>query len=563
MLSDRFLNNRYRVIQLLGDGGFGQTFLAEDTHMPSSRLCVVKQLKPINDNPKFHQLVQERFQREAAILEALSESSTQIPKLYAYFTEADQFYLIEEWIEGDTLAQKLKKEGLLQENKVREILEQTLNVIDYIHQKTIIHRDIKPDNIILRQKDGKPVLIDFGAVKETMGTTLDSQGNSTHSIVVGTPGFMASEQLAGRPVYASDLYSLGLTAIFLLTGKLPQELATDPGTGSLLWRTHAPQVSDAMTRFLDQAIQLHPRDRFPTAREMLKALTSLEVAHPSVATTISALPLQTVPVAPAPVQSIPTQITALPQPAPQGEWKKAVIIGGLIGTSILASTLVIRTPLLEVLDNPSDNEPKETPETKATPTPSQANPSPSPTQQTPITQAPPKPIPAPAVAPQPPIPSSSLNATIVGSPGKKNIRTGPGTNYRAQHIAYPGDRVQVMDTANDSGGYRWYKIYFPRSGAQGWIAAQLLAIDGQSAPTPPRVQVQPQNTNATIIGTPGSKNIRTGPGTNYRAQHIAYPGDRVQIVGSDFDQGGYLWYKVYFPKSGAQGWIAAQLIKVD
>ena len=143
------------------------------------------------------------------------------PKLYAYFSEQDQFYLVEEWVEGQTLTQTLQKLGPLDEPAVQKLLIHLLPVLDYIHKQQIVHRDIKPDNIVVRQRDEKPVLIDFGAVKETMGTVINSQGQSSRSIVIGTPGFMASEQSAGRPIYASDLYSLGLTAIYLLTGKTP------------------------------------------------------------------------------------------------------------------------------------------------------------------------------------------------------------------------------------------------------------------------------------------------------------------------------------------------------
>jgi serine/threonine-protein kinase len=570
------LNNRYQVIQVLGDGGFGKTFLAEDTQMPSSRKCVVKQLKPVNDNPQIHQLVQERFQREAAILEELSEGTDQIPKLYAYFTEAGQFYLVEEWIEGDTLTQKLQKEGLLSQNSVREILIQILPLLAYIHQKQIVHRDIKPDNIILRQRDAKPILIDFGAVKETMGAEINSRGKSTRSIVVGTPGFMPSEQLAGRPLYASDLYSLGLTAIYLLSGKLPQELDTDLLTGKILWRSQAPQVSDDFAAVLDKAVQLQPSDRFATAQEMLKALESLGTATAlPAATVVSSIPpslsgVNTIAIASPPAHSLPTQITPSQLSPTTGEWKKAVIIGGLIGASILASTWVIRAQLLGVLENVAkapkpDSSP--TSQTTPTPTPSQTPSQPSPSFSPPAVEPPLQSFqaPPPAPAPQININPTRTNATIVGEPGYKNIRSGPGTNYRKKHIAYPGDRVQVIGATRNSDNFPWYKIYFPLSGAEGWIAGHLLAIDGQ-APYQPRSSApsrQLSRTNATIVGEPGKKNIRTGPGTNYRARHIAYPGDRVQIVGSDYDGGGYLWYKVYFPKSGADGWIAAQLIKVD
>ena len=144
----------------------------------------------------------------------------------------------------------------------------------FIHERRIIHRDIKPDNIILRNSDGKPVLIDFGIIKEAMGTVVNPDGRSAYSIALGTPGYMSSEQAAGRPVYSSDLYSLGLTAIFLLTGKTPQYLESDPRTGEILWRKEAPQVSAQLANVLDKSIHFHPRDRFTSAEEMLMALVS-------------------------------------------------------------------------------------------------------------------------------------------------------------------------------------------------------------------------------------------------------------------------------------------------
>lgn len=248
------LNNRYRIIQTLESGGFGETFLAEDTQMPSNRRCVIKQLRPIQNNPQIYHLVQERLKREAAILENLGGATKQIPTLYAYFQLDGQFYLVQEWIEGDTLTRKVNEQGSLSENTVKEILVNLLTVTEYVHNQRIIHRDIKPDNIILRHRDRKPVLIDFGAIRETMGTVVNSQGNPTSSIVIGTPGYMPSEQAAGRPVYSSDLYSLGITAIYLLTGKQPQELETDPSTGEIVWHKYALSVSQTMLRVIDRAI---------------------------------------------------------------------------------------------------------------------------------------------------------------------------------------------------------------------------------------------------------------------------------------------------------------------
>ena len=266
------LNNRYQILQTLGRGGFGETFLAVDTHLPSARKCVIKKLQPTLEAAPTPPWLQERFQREAAILEELGQNNPQIPQLYAYFSEGENFFLVQEWIEGITLSQKHQQQGNLSEAEVRQILLELLPILDYIHSRNIIHRDIKPDNIILRASDGKPVLIDFGIVKEAIATVVNVSAKTPYSVALGTPGYMASEQAAGRPVYSSDLYSLGLTAIFLLTGKTPQYLTSDPHTGEILWRQDAPHLHSNLAAAIDRAVRFHPRDRFTSAKEMLAAL---------------------------------------------------------------------------------------------------------------------------------------------------------------------------------------------------------------------------------------------------------------------------------------------------
>ncbi|HBE20842.1 MAG TPA: serine/threonine protein kinase [Cyanobacteria bacterium UBA11149] len=338
------LNNRYQIISTLGSGGFGETFLAEDIHLPSRRRCVIKQLKPIANNPQIYNIVKERFQREAAILEELGSGNNQIPSLYAYFELDSQFYLVQELIEGVTLTSKMQQSGILSETSVREILTNILPVLDYIHKKGIIHRDIKPDNIILRSSDNLPVLIDFGAVRETMGTVVNSQGNPTSSIVIGTPGFMPSEQAAGRPVYSSDLYSLGLTAIYLLTGKTPEQLETDSRTGEIIWREYAPLISPNLGMVIDKAIMSHPRDRYSSAMEMLQALQHK-------AQTVSSSPSfsQTTVVSPPPVfpssnQTIPPTSSPSNQDNSKTIILGSLIVGGLISASVVFGMILTRSP---------------------------------------------------------------------------------------------------------------------------------------------------------------------------------------------------------------------------
>ncbi|MDZ8052933.1 MAG: protein kinase domain-containing protein [Aulosira sp. ZfuVER01] len=474
------LNNRYQVIQTLGGGGFGETFLAEDTQMPSKRRCVIKQLKPIHNNPQIYQLVQERFQREAAILEDLGGSTDQIPSLYAYFQSEGQFYVVQEWVEGQTLTVKLQQQGLLSESAVRDILVNLLPVLEYIHTKRIIHRDIKPDNIILRYRDNKPVLIDFGAVRETMGTVVNSQGLPTSSIVIGTPGYMPSEQAMGRPVFSSDLYSLGMTAIYLLTGKQPPELETDPRSGEIIWSKHALSVSPTFAGVIDRAIAYHPRDRFASAREMLQALQigantfppTVPYQHPPVVNTPVPPTQYTVPVSPGlahqqntiPVSPGPSHQP--PNPADNGQ--KGIFIASLVAGGLIGSAIVIgfalnnkqTQPIAESTQSSNQsatirNEPQETatPITTFIPSPRVTDYSPTPTPSpTPFVQASPS-TPTPVDRPSPEQAVQNYYASINQgqfqtawnqlSPSLQNNRKLHPNGYLS-YIDWWGNRVQSV-----------------------------------------------------------------------------------------------------------------------
>lgn len=276
MSSTSLISNRYRILETIARGGFGETYLVEDLHLPSGRKCVLKQLKPVVEKPKISGWIKERFQIEAATLEELGSANQQIPELYAYFSEGEQFYLVQEWVQGETLAQQWQRKGNFSEQEVVDLLTKTLPILDFIHSRKIIHRDLKPDNLIIRSQDNLPVLIDFGAVKETMSTIMaEPQSVSKMSAVIGTPGYMPSEQAAGRPVYSSDLYSLGLTAIFLLTGNSPQDLEIDANSGEFIWQDPSLEISPELQGLLSRAIRFHPRDRFSQARDMLAALHNI------------------------------------------------------------------------------------------------------------------------------------------------------------------------------------------------------------------------------------------------------------------------------------------------
>ena len=294
------LNYRYKILKALAEGGFGKTFLAEDTQMPSKRRCVIKQLKPVSNRPEIAQIVQERFTREAAVLDSVGKDHEQIPTLYAYFATSGQFYLVQEWIDGEPL--QVAEYKVISEEKAQLLLQKILPAIAHVHSNNVIHRDIKPDNIIIRKSDQMPCLIDFGAVKELMSTVVSPAGLPKSSIVVGTAGYMPPEQAAGHPTFSSDLYSLGMTAICLLTGKYPAAIPTDSRTRQLLWQQYIPNINPGLAQVLTKAVHPLPQHRYHSAEEMLAALPGS-----------AAIPAGTSPMTfPGTAQPIPAQTIAPP-----------------------------------------------------------------------------------------------------------------------------------------------------------------------------------------------------------------------------------------------------------
>jgi len=267
----QLLKSRYRIVRPLAESGFAQTFLGEDVLIPSKRKCIIKRFAFSSNDPKIQDQMLERFEREAINLERLAEHSDQVPDLYAHFADNGSFYLVQEYIEGDTIATRVANQGRFPETAVKELLRNLLIVLKCVHAHSLIHRDIKPANIVIRETDNKLFLIDFGAIKEIARTIIDPFGNPSTTLVIGTPGYMPTEQGLGRPVFASDLYCLGLTAIFMLTGKPPKDLC-DLRSGEIVWRNHASEVSSSFCEILERAIKPNFRERFPEATDMLNAL---------------------------------------------------------------------------------------------------------------------------------------------------------------------------------------------------------------------------------------------------------------------------------------------------
>lgn len=264
------LDGRYQVLQILGGGGFGQTYIARDTHRPGYPKCVVKHLKPVTQNVEFLETARRLFNSEAEILERLGHHD-QIPRLLAYFEEKQEFFLVQEFIEGHSLAAELSPGQIWTEDQVIQVLSQILEILAFIHSHNVIHRDIKPENIIRRQTDGKLVLIDFGAVKQVQSQLLTAFGHMATTIAIGTPGYMSTEQGRGKPRPNSDIYSLGIICIQAMTGLHPRQLEEDPETGEIIWQ-HLANVSPGLADVLTKMVLHHFRKRYQSATEVLEAL---------------------------------------------------------------------------------------------------------------------------------------------------------------------------------------------------------------------------------------------------------------------------------------------------
>ncbi|MEW5856450.1 MAG: CHASE2 domain-containing serine/threonine-protein kinase [Cyanobacteriota bacterium] len=273
-LRPSLLMGRYKILRPLASGGFGHTYLAEDTMRPGKPQCAVKHLMPALRDEKFLKLAKRLFFTEAAILESLGHHS-QIPQLLAYFEEHEEFYLIEEFIKGHPLTDELLIDKRLPEAQVVEILCGVLEILVFIHENQVIHRDIKPSNIIRREKDGRLVLIDFGAVKQIQPQEESEQENRT--IAIGTRGYTPPEQYDGHPRFSSDIYALGMIGVEAVTGIPPNKLETDRNTGNINWREFA-SVRDEFAEILDKMVRFHFVTRYQSATEVLQELKRLPSA---------------------------------------------------------------------------------------------------------------------------------------------------------------------------------------------------------------------------------------------------------------------------------------------
>ncbi|MCS6783337.1 MAG: serine/threonine protein kinase, partial [Gloeomargarita sp. SKYG98] len=267
--SSLLLQGRYRALRPLGQGGFGRTFLAIDEDKPSKPRCVIKQFLPMAMDAQAYAKASELFQREAVRLDELGHHE-QIPKLYAYFEQDQRQYIVQEYIDGLNLAQELQIYGPFSEAKALQLLQDVIPVLEFIHDRQVIHRDIKPENLIRSSATGKLYLVDFGAAKFAPTSSMTSLRT-----IISSAGFTAPEQMVGKAEFVSDLYSLGVTCVHLMTGRSPLELY-DMAHDGWVWQNYVAQpVSEGLARILNRLLERATRKRYQSATEVRRDLELL------------------------------------------------------------------------------------------------------------------------------------------------------------------------------------------------------------------------------------------------------------------------------------------------
>jgi tetratricopeptide (TPR) repeat protein len=315
------IGGRYSILTLLGQGGFGTTFIAHDKHLPGNSHCVVKQLKPQSTDLLTLETARRLFDTEAKVLHQLG-THDQIPQLFAYFEENQEFYLVQELIEGNDLSNEIIPGKQLPEEQVISLLQDILEILEFVHKQNVIHRDINPRNLIRRKQDNQLILIDFGAVKQVT-TQVVKGGKTSFTIAIGTPGYRPSEQANGSPKLSSDIYAVGMVGIQALTGLIPEQIQTDSETGEISWHeslSARPELVD----ILDKMVRYDFRQRYQSATEALQALKDLTTN----ANTTAVLPTK----------------PGLPKPKITKKLLyKTLISLGVLGLSVVAIILTINT----------------------------------------------------------------------------------------------------------------------------------------------------------------------------------------------------------------------------
>lgn len=463
------LQNRYRLLKMLGQGGFGRTYLAEDQGRFQEK-CVIKEYTPAQTDAYALQKSRELFQREATVLWQIQHP--QIPQFHATFEQGKRLFLVQDFVEGPTysaLLEERKSERYpFSEAEVLHLMEQLLPVLQHIHQKNIIHRDISPDNIILRQSDKKPVLIDFGVVKELAGKVQGGEAPAKGT-TVGKLGYAPPEQLqTGKASPNSDLYALAVTAIVLMTGREPQTLL-DETTMTWHWQPLLPQINPRFAQVLNRMLSPRPQNRYQSATEVAQTLRSLSGLIPNAAAPGSPAARIPTPTPRRPVRLSPTPTQRRSTPAAsvldsssiwESVWIKPALIFGAIMLTFMGISALMNVALKPT--QPRAGTPSPTiviePPPHTSPNHLSPSPSPSPPPNTPVAASPlspsdpasPSPAatdPAPVATPSPTIATTPISVPVgQAEPVEFSGQVSPTSIQRYLLSAQEGQEVTVALT---------------------------------------------------------------------------------------------------------------------
>ncbi|WP_434684583.1 protein kinase domain-containing protein [Pseudanabaena minima] len=281
LTTGQIVGGHYEVTTRLGGGGFGETYLSRDLHLPDRPIRVIKRLSPHIKEKSVLQLSRRLFETEAQVLYRLG-THPQIPQLFAHFEELSEFYLVQEYIDGKDLSHELPRGKIWEQFVVADLLQNLLTVLSFVHRNNVIHRDIKPENII-RRRDGQLFLIDFGVVKQIVTPTAILEGqsdNDGYTVGIGTPGYMPSEQAHGEPKFASDIYAIGMLGVQALTGIPPSQLMKDENL-EIVWRASAPKVYPEFADILTRMVKFDFRQRYPSAEVAYEEIKEFIDRYPS------------------------------------------------------------------------------------------------------------------------------------------------------------------------------------------------------------------------------------------------------------------------------------------
>ena len=275
------LAGHYQIVRYLSCGGFSNTYIARDCHLPGKPLCVVKQFQPKVRDAAMLRTAKQLFDREAEVLYQLGNHD-RIPRLLAHFEQANNFYLVQEFIEGQPLDKELIPGKKLIEADAIALIYSILQVLEFVHDKQIIHRDIKPANLIRRSQDNEIVLIDFGAVKEVAVHSVKVGGKTGITVAIGSPGYMPSEQQALKPQFSSDIYAVGMIGIQAVSGLNSLQLSQNACRRDALFEND--NISSGFAAVLERMVRYDYRQRYKNATEALSALQPLIKSLPQTLT---------------------------------------------------------------------------------------------------------------------------------------------------------------------------------------------------------------------------------------------------------------------------------------